>query len=521
MKRVIVLRPVLFVVTVLLSSLSFSTRNSTMAAFSTDGNSNLRRTSKRNNLGKLRAATTQESPASHKYLLLGGTGQIGSAVANHILVRQPQSTVILVGRTESKGQIAVKDLESQHPQADIRFQKVTNIWDPSGNAPPGAVTLQQLLHEHEVDCVIHTAGPYADRTPVPLQLAQNSPTCRAYVDVADPLPYLEQALLLGNTPNSNTTALVAAGAFPGMSNVLGVEAVTNLDPKRTLGSLRFQYFTAGLGGSGPVNLFITNVGFGDPMPQYDGGALRFFMELSGCLLGTVDFFLPRVPPHLEEANERVRQRVGTKQVFSWPFPEAATVPTTLRNLDSSTESPYQAFRWRRIDSSAAMGTAPDVWNTMLGVLVRLVPRSWWRNERFSQFLADFSQPLVGATDAWLNWRDPFANGETHAMRIDATLDDQSGISIVQAHDSFRHCVAQSCAEFAMDCLEYPSPGTVSLPEQRYADPLARRRIIDKLTSTPGTFCYTGPILLQDMAGPSRLQEALGKAKQEEKLRTKI
>ncbi len=437
-------------------------------------------------------ATSNES--SYTYLLLGGTGQIGKAVAHHLLLRQPQSILHLVGRNAAKGQRALLDLQAKHPHAQIRFHAIVDIWD--------AQELQPLLEKYPVDCLIHTAGPYAHRTPIPLLLAR----CRVYVDVADPLPYLEQALL---RKGGNMTALVAAGAFPGMSNVLGVEAVAQLDPQRPIQSLRFQYFTAGLGGSGPVNLFITNVGFGDPMTQYDGGALRFFMELSGRLLGKVDFFLPQVPAHLNEANERVRVRVGTKQVFAWPFPEAATVPTILKD---ATES----FRWRRIDSSAAMGTAPDVWNTMLGVLVRLIPRSWWRNERFSQFLADFSQPLVSATDAWLKWNDSFANGETHAMRIDATLDDQSGISIVQAHDSFRQCVAQSCAEFGMDCLEFPNPGTVSLPEQRYADPVARQRIIEKLTSTPGTFCYTGPVALQRMFGPTQLQEELEKAKQAER-----
>lgn len=464
---------------------------------------------------QLATRTVRETSSSYKYLLLGGTGQIGSAAAHHILLRQPQSEVILVGRDEQKGQQVLANIQAEHPHAIVHFQKVTHIWETPDDA---ADTLQQLLQQHEVDCVIHTAGPYAARTPIPLQLARECPTCRAYVDVADPLPYLEQSLLLSDTQRSNTTALVAAGAFPGMSNVLGVEAVAHLDPERTLESLRFQYFTAGLGGSGPVNLFITNVGFGDPMTQYDGGVLRFFMDLSGSILGKVDFFLPKVPSHLEEANENIRRRVGTKQVFSWPFPEAATVPTVLRDTDRN-ESPYKAFRWRRIDSSAAMGTAPDIWNSMLGLLVQLVPRSWWRNERFSQFLADFSQPLVWATDQWLKWKDPFANGETHAMRIDAILDDHSGVSVVQAHDSFRQCVAQSCAEFAMDCLEHPNPGTVSLPEQRYADTVARERIIAKLTSTPGTFCYTGPVSLQNVIDPTRLPEALEEKREKKKSAT--
>ena len=81
------------------------------------------------------------------------------------------------------------------------------------------------------------------------------------------------------------------------------------------------------------------------------------------------------------------------------------------------------------DSSAAMGTAPDVWNDMLGVLVSLVPHPWWLSMTFSKFLADFLQPLVKVTDSLIR-------RETHGMHIDVMGMDGSAASIVQAHDSF-------------------------------------------------------------------------------------
>ena len=50
-----------------------------------------------------------------------------------------------------------------------------------------------------------------------------------------------------------------------------------------------------------------------------------------------------------------------------------------------------------------------LWNTILALLVAFVPRPWWRNERFSQFLADFSEPLVWLTDElWLKRQDGIA-----------------------------------------------------------------------------------------------------------------
>ena len=141
-----------------------------------------------------------------------------------------------------------------------------------------------------------------------------------------------------------------------MSNVLAVEAASQIpsSPANNVQDGRFQYFTAGLGGSGPLNLFITNIGFGEPMVQFHKGALRFYSDLSGLLLGYVDFFIDETDTDLPETsfgNQVVRQRVGRQKVFAWPFPEAATVSKQLRI---------------RGNSLAAMSTAPAVWNEMLG-----------------------------------------------------------------------------------------------------------------------------------------------------------
>lgn len=60
-------------------------------------------------------------------------------------------------------------------------------------------------------------------------------------------------------------------------------------------------------------------------------------------------------------------------------------------------------------------------------------------------LAKFSKPLVAVTDLFV--------GETHAMRIDVTGEDGRTVSVVQAHESFRRVVGQSCAEFTLALLE--------------------------------------------------------------------
>ena len=438
------------------------------------------------------------SSAGDTFVILGGTGRIGTAVASHLLLRAPQSQIVLVGRDVERGSRAVAEVLSENQSTsdnNVSFQRADWRNDDELRAVVAGCT-----------CLIHTAGPFLDEKPSPLKAAIDS-GCQAYVDVSDPLDYLELSLDMNDdAKESGLSALLAAGAFPGMSNVLAMEAASLCREISSDGSsiqdTRFNYFTAGLGGSGDVNLYITNLGFGEAMPQYEEGKLRFFEALSGLLLGKVSFFFSEDECNQSDigfGNEEAKTRIGKQTVFAWPFPEAATVPA---ELGASGES------------SAAMGTAPGVWTDMLGLLVAIVPRQLWKSKRFSQFLADFSQPLVKATDSILKITSPDNVGETHAMRVDVTSTDGSAVSVVQAHESFRRCVGQSCAEFCLDLLKHPSPG-VQLTEQRYRNDGSRERIIKQLTSTPGTFAYTGPVAVSSAPPPSEMDKALRKANEAE------
>jgi len=67
----------------------------------------------------------------------------------------------------------------------------------------------------------------------------------------------------------------------------------------------------------------------------------------------------------------------------------------------------------------------------------------------------------------------------------------------------------------MDCQKKgPCPG-VQLTEQRYRDDDSRERIIQKLTSTPGTFTYTAPVVVDKASPPTELKKALAKANEAE------
>jgi saccharopine dehydrogenase-like NADP-dependent oxidoreductase len=194
-------------------------------------------------------------PGTNTFVILGGAGRIGTAVASHLLHIAPESKIVLVGRNQARGDDAVKEVLSEQTQqalgSSVTFALVEDCWQ--------AESLKPIVEG--ADCLIHTAGPYLGKKPTPLEVAIASASCKAYVDVSDPLNCLEVSLdLTDKAKKFGTSALLASGAFPGMSNVLAVEAASKTTSS-TIKDVRFNYFTAGLGGSGDVNLYITNLGF--------------------------------------------------------------------------------------------------------------------------------------------------------------------------------------------------------------------------------------------------------------------
>lgn len=65
-----------------------------------------------------------------------------------------------------------------------------------------------------------------------------------YIDLSDPLEYIEAAVdMAPAAAASGTAAVVSAGAFPGLSNVLAVQLTRQLPAPPA--DIKFSYFTAG------------------------------------------------------------------------------------------------------------------------------------------------------------------------------------------------------------------------------------------------------------------------------------
>eukprot|EP00873_Tetraselmis_striata_P035899 jgi/Tetstr1/456163/TSEL_042931.t1 len=263
-----------------------------------------------------RAAPAAQPSAGAKVLLIGGTGAVGSAAAIHMLQAASYPLqVVLAGRDSERGARCVRQGHS------VEFQQLD--WR-DGTALEHAIA--------GATAVVHTAGPYAGQEPGILAacIAARVP---CYVDLSDPLEYIDAALGLSGqaaAQGRGTMALLASGAFPGFSNLLGapppppptscfilsasstatVECASRLE--EPVADLSFRYFTAGLGGSGPVNLLITNQGFGEPVSRLRAGRMEPAM-VSGLEAERVKFYI-------DETDESA-ERVGERTVWSWPFPE--------------------------------------------------------------------------------------------------------------------------------------------------------------------------------------------------------
>lgn len=267
--------------------------------------------------------------APETFVILGGSGRIGTAVASHLLSRLPPPSrcrVVLVGRCEceERGSAAVSEVLSEH--GGVEGETDTGGVDVSFRHADWRNDDELRGAVEGCTCLIHAAGPFLGERPTPLRAAIDAGGCRAYVDVSDPLDYLEESMKMNDdAEGTGLSALLAAGAFPGMSNVMAIEAASSLSAEDdgAIQDTRFNYFTAGLGGSGDVNLYITNLGFGEPMVQYERGKLRSYEALSGSLLGKVSFFLSEEESSktqqsttLAFGNDDARRRVGRQTVFA-------------------------------------------------------------------------------------------------------------------------------------------------------------------------------------------------------------
>lgn len=161
-----------------------------------------------------------------RVLALGGAGAMGRAALMSVADRPPWSHLTIADRDE----MGARDVAAALPAATGRRVDATDSEE-----------LRELLAEHDV--VVSTIGPYYRFGDSVLALAIEAGT--HYIDICD--DWQPTQTMLGRNADAvaaDVTAVIGAGASPGMSNLLAVVAAQQLDDVRKLFT---GWGTAGLG----------------------------------------------------------------------------------------------------------------------------------------------------------------------------------------------------------------------------------------------------------------------------------
>ena len=225
--------------------------------------------------------------AAFKFLVVGGTGRVGASTAKHLHVLSTDEgaapcELVLGGHSaaafERSRQRILQQLERSQPGAAppaITFQELDLDTDDVGR-------LRAAISSCGADCVLHTAGPFQQRTR-PILLEASIAAGLPYVDVCDePALCMSSKLLHPDAVAAGTACVTGAGIWPGASAIMAAEAVAEL--RRLEGATKAEpcegedvamsFFTAGTGGAGVTIVSATFLLLCQAALCYEHGAAR-------------------------------------------------------------------------------------------------------------------------------------------------------------------------------------------------------------------------------------------------------
>ncbi|RZM79707.1 saccharopine dehydrogenase family protein [Leptolyngbya iicbica] len=278
-----------------------------------------------------------------KVLIVGGTGRIGSSIAQDLLAHT-DAEVVLTGR---------------HPQ---RGQQAAQALGPRSQFLPLDLTEKDKLRAAiaTADLVVHAAGPFHQRDTQVLQ------TCIEqggnYLDVSDYRGFTRQALALtAAAQTAGVTAIVNTGVFPGISNSLvrqGVEALDQAD------AVQLSYIVAGSGGAGVTVMRTTFLGLQHPFDAWLDGQWQ------------------TVKPYTAREKLTFPSPYGDAYVYWYDMPEAMTLANSF---------PLQTVITK-------FGVVPDFYNRATWLTAHGLPKSVLQHPNTVEFLARISYWMTEVSD---------------------------------------------------------------------------------------------------------------------------
>lgn len=306
-----------------------------------------------------------------RILIIGGTGRIGSSVAQD-LASHTSAEITVTGRQLVNGTLA-----SSTGGAPVQFLAL-DLADTKG--------LQQAIASHNL--VIHCAGPFVYRDVTVLKRCIEEGV--NYLDVSDNRAFTRKALACRDVAAAaGVTAIINTGIFPGISNSMVRHDVEQLDQAERI---HLSYVVAGSGGAGVTVMRTTFLGLQEPFEAWTDNQWQW------------------VKPYSDRETISFPKPYGKAGVYWFDMPEAFTL------VDS--------FPVKTVITK--FGSVPDLYNHLTWIAAHIFPSSWLKNPAGIEFLAhvshrmtQFSDRFSGIGVAIRSEVKGYKNGES--LRVGSTL----------------------------------------------------------------------------------------------------
>lgn len=278
-----------------------------------------------------------------RVLIIGGTGRIGSSVAQDLLAHT-DAKITITGRHPDAGEALSSKLGAKVEFLALDLSDGEGLRDAVASA----------------NLVIHCAGPFHYRDASVLKTCIDQGV--NYLDVSDHRSFTRKALDYRSAAEaSGITAIVNSGIFPGISNSMVLQGVEQLDEAERI---HLSYVVAGSGGAGITVMRTTFLGLRTQFEAWVNGQWQMVKPYSDR--ETIEF----PPPY------------GRTGVYWFDMPETFTLPETFPAKTVITK----------------FGTVPDFYNYLTWSVAHWWPASWLRNSAVIEFLAHVSHRMTDFTD---------------------------------------------------------------------------------------------------------------------------
>ena len=278
-----------------------------------------------------------------RVLILGGTGRIGSSVAQD-LIAHTDAKITITGRNLAAGTSLSSQLGSRVEFVALDLADKESL-------------MKAIAPSH---LVIHCAGPFHYRDASVLK------TCIEqgvnYLDVSDHRSFTRKALDYKPAATAaGITAIVNTGIFPGISNSMVLQGVEQLDEAERI---HLSYVVSGSGGAGITVMRTTFLGLQRPFEAWLDGEWQI------------------VKPYSDREAIQFPAPYNRTGVYWFDMPETFTLPETFPVKSVITK----------------FGTVPDFYNYLTWSVARWWPASWLQNRAVIEFLAHVSHRMTDFTD---------------------------------------------------------------------------------------------------------------------------